>query len=107
MRAWLDASGIGAGAAFRSISRHGRIQSRLSKWAVAVLVKQHAGAAGLDRASVPGHSLRAGLCTSAAAAGVAERVIQLQSGHRSTAMLRRYIRAGSLWTENAAGRVGL
>jgi integrase len=56
---------------------------------------------------VSGHSLRAGLATSAAAAGVAERVIAAQTGHKGTEMLRRYIRAGSLFGENAAGAVGL
>jgi integrase len=56
---------------------------------------------------VAGHSLRAGLATSAAAAGVPERVIASQTGHRGTAMLRRYIREGSLFRENAASAVGL
>jgi len=30
-----------------------------------------------------------------------------QTGHRSVEMVRRYIRAGSLFQENAAGYVGL
>jgi hypothetical protein len=34
-------------------------------------------------------------------------VIALQTGHRSTAILRRYIREGSLFRENAAAAVGL
>ena len=63
--------------------------------------------AGLDPGEVAGHSLRAGLATSAAAAGVPERVIAEQTGHKGTAMLRRYIREGSLFRENAAGAVGL
>ncbi len=54
-----------------------------------------------------GHSLRSGLATSAAAAGVPERVIALQTGHKSMATLRRYIREGSLFRENASARVGL
>jgi integrase len=58
-------------------------------------------------ARVAGHSLRAGLATSAAAAGVPERVIAEQTGHKGTAMLRRYIREGSLFRENAASAVGL
>jgi integrase len=53
------------------------------------------------------HSLRAGLATSAAAVGVPERVIAQQTGHKGTAMLRRYIREGSLFRENAASAVGL
>ncbi len=54
-----------------------------------------------------GHSLRAGLATSAAAAGASERVIMAQTGHRSADMVRRYIRDGNLWRENAAMLVGL
>ena len=42
--------------------------------AVALVLKRHALRAGLDPAEVAGHSLRAGLATSAAAAGVPERV---------------------------------
>jgi integrase len=64
-------------------------------------------AAGLDPAKYAGHSLRAGLATSAAAADVPERVIAQQTGHKSMTVLRRYIRSGSLFRENAAARVGL
>jgi integrase len=49
-----------------------------------------------------GHSLRAGLATSAAASGKSERAIMNQTGHRSVATVRRYIREGSLFRENAA-----
>jgi len=54
-----------------------------------------------------GHSLRAGLVTQAAMGGASERSIQDQSGHRSLAVLRRYIRDGSLFRENAVSKVGL
>jgi hypothetical protein len=47
------------------------------------------------------------LVTAAAMAGVSERVIMQQTGHKNTAMLRRYIREGSLFRENAAAEVGL
>ena len=36
-----------------------------------------------------------------------KRVIAEQTGHKGTAMLRRYIRQGSLFRENAASAVGL
>jgi integrase len=62
---------------------------------------------GLDPALYAGHSLRAGLATSAAAGGASERAIMAQTGHRSVTMVRRYIRSGSLFTENAAGFTGL
>jgi len=107
-RAWLELSSITEGPAFRPVDRHGHIRTaRLSGQAVALVLKRHAARAGLDPDEVAGHSLRAGLATSAAAAGVPERVIAEQTGHKGTAMLRRYIREGSLFRENAAGAVGL
>ena len=107
-RAWLELSGITEGAAFHPVDRHGHIgATRLSGHAVALVLKRHALRAGLDPAEVAGHSLRAGLATSAAAAGVPERVIAMQTGHKGTVMLRRYIREGSLFRENAASAVGL
>jgi site-specific recombinase XerD len=107
-RAWLELSSITEGAAFRPVDRHGHIGATgLSCQAVALVLKRHAARAGLDPDEVSGHSLRAGLATSAAAVGVPERVIADQTGHRGTAMLRRYIREGSLFRENAASAVGL
>ena len=90
------------------MDRHGHIgATRLSGQAVALVLKRHAARAGLDLGEVAGHSLRAGLATSAAPAGVPERVIAEQTGHKGTSMLRRYIGEGSLFRENAAGAVGL
>ena len=62
------------------------------------LVKKHAAAAGLDAAQFSGHSLRAGLVTSAARAGVPERVIMRQTGQRSLEMVLKYVRAASALT---------
>jgi len=90
------------------VDRRGHIgTTRLRGQAVALVLKRHAARAGLDPGEVAGHSLRTGLATSAAAAGVPERVIAEQTGHKGTAMLRRYIREGSLFRENAASAVGL
>ncbi len=108
LQLWLRISGISAGAIFRAINRHGQLaDGRLSDRAVALIVKRAAAAAGLDPTRYAGHSLRAGLATSAAMAGVSERAIMAQTGHKSVAMVRRYIRDGSLFRENAAGQVGL
>ncbi|MDE3097189.1 MAG: site-specific integrase [Chloroflexota bacterium] len=107
VRAWLDAAGIAEGAALRSVDRWGRVGGRLTAQAVALRVKALAEAAGLDPARFSGHSLRAGLATAAAEAGASERSIMAQTRHRSVAMVRRYIREGSLFRENAAGTVGL
>jgi integrase len=107
-RAWLEVSRITEGHAFCPVDRHGHIgATRLSPPAVALVLKRLASHAGLDPGEVAGHSLRAGLATAAAAAGVPERIIADQTGHRGTAMLRRYIREGSLFRENAASAVGL
>ena len=107
-RVWLELSSITEGPAFRPVDRHDRIAAtRLSGQAVALVLKRLASRAGFDPREVAGHSLRAGLATSAAAAGVPERVIAEQTGHKGTAMLRRYIREGSLFRENAASAVGL
>lgn len=45
--------------------------------------------------------------TAAAKAGVSERVLMAQTGHRDVRTLRRYIRDASLFNENAAAHVGL
>jgi site-specific recombinase XerD len=108
VRRWLEAAGITEGPLLRSVNRHGQVRpERLTSQVVALVVKARAGAAGLDSARFAGHSLRSGLATTAAAAGVADRDIQRTTGHRSFAVLGRYIKAGSLFRNNAAAAVGL
>jgi integrase len=108
VEAWLETAKISDGPIFRPMDRFYRVQpQRLSDKAVALIVKRRAKAVGLDPKRYAGHSLRAGLATSAAAAGASERVIMSQTGHRSADMVRRYIREGSLWRENAASLAGL
>lgn len=107
-RGWLEASGIESGPLFRPVNRHGQLGSlRLSDHAVASVTKRWAQAAGMDPAMVAGHSLRSGMATSAARAGATETQIMAQTGHRSLPVLRRYIRRGSLFNDNAAARLGL
>jgi integrase len=108
VQAWMEQAGIVDGPLFRSITRHGRLrQGRLSGIDVARVVKKLALRAGLDAVKYAGHSLRAGHATSAAIAGASERSIMNQTGHRSVQMVRRYIREGSLFRENSAGKLGL
>ena len=108
LRTWTEASGIETGPVFRPINRHGQIQpGRLSGHAVALIVKKHARAAGLNAANFAGHSLRAGLVTAAVIAGASERSIMNQTGHHSSAMVRRYVRDTSLFRQNSAAVVGL
>ena len=59
-----------------------------------------------DTRQYAGHSLRAGLATAAALGGASERAIMNQTGHRSVTMVRRYIRDGSLFQENAVAKTG-
>jgi len=108
LQEWIEQAGIFDGPLFRSIHRHGQIQQgRLAGADVARVVKKLAARAGLDPAKYAGHSLRAGHATSAAVAGATERSIMAQTGHRSVQMVRRYIRDGSLFRENSAGKLGL
>ena len=80
---------------------------RLSGAAVAGVVKRRADAAGVPSTDLSGHSLRSGFATEAAARGASERSIARQTGHRNLQTLRRYIREGTLWRENAATKLGL
>ncbi len=92
LRAYLEAAGRTTGRVFG-----------IGEKTVCRIVHRAAVRAGLDPALVSGHSLRAGFATAAASAGVHERDIQRQTGHKSTTVLRRYIRAGEIWRDNAAG----
>lgn len=101
---WCAVSSITEGALFRPIDRHQRVgPKRLSGEGVCLIVRERVEAAGIDPKDYSGHSLRAGLATSAAQAGVPSWMIRKQTGHASDAMLARYIRDGELFTRNAAG----
>ena len=109
LRAWLLKGGITTGPLFRGVNRWGQVQTEaLTDQVVALLVKKYAQLAGLDASLFSGHSLRAGLVTSASRiAGVDERLIMKQTRHKSEAMVRRYIRDGNLFNQNISGMVGL
>ena len=103
VRAWLDLAKIETGSIFRRIDRHGNISDkRLTSQTVALVIKYYAGLAGLDVKQYSGHSLRVGFVTVAFRAGKHEHSIMMQTGHKSTMMLRRYIRDGTLFEDNAA-----
>ena len=105
---WLQQCCYTEGPLFRPVDRFGKVASiRLSAAAVADIVKRYANAVGLKASDFAGHSLRSGLATSAAMAGASERSIMNQTGHRSVNTVRRYIRDGSLFRENAVAVVGL
>jgi site-specific recombinase XerD len=103
LQEWLAAAQVTTGPIFR----HGRILERMSPEAIAIVVKRYAAAAGLDPTRYAGHSLRAGLVTQAAMNGVQELAIMKQTRHKSSDVLRKYIRDASLFRDNASARVGL
>jgi site-specific recombinase XerD len=105
LRAWLDAAGIDEGPLFRAVNRHGGVGARLAAAEVARVVKRAAERAGLDASRYSGHSLRAGLATTAAAAGKGDRAIMAQGRWRGRGMVDRYVREASLFRDNAAAGV--
>jgi integrase len=78
-----------------------------NKDSIGKLLKRAARRAGLKVEEFGGHSLRAGCVTQAAMNGVREFVIMRQTGHKTIATLRRYIRSGEIFRENAAAGLGI
>ena len=108
VRTWLELAGITDGPLFRPVDRHGKIApSRLSPAGANRIVQRAVRRTGVDARPYSAHSLRAGLATAAAEAGVAERAIMNQTRHQSLVVARGYIRRGSLFRDNAAAQVGL
>ncbi len=108
LEAWLAELGAQKGPIFVRVRRHGVItQERLSGSAVAVLVKRYVGHAGFESMEFSGHSLRAGLATSAAMAGQSDRQIMAQTRHKSEAMVRVYVRKGTLFLDNVVSALNL
>jgi integrase len=106
LTAWLEVARIEAGPIFRPVGKAGAIGiGALSAQTIALLVKEYAAKAGLSADKYAGHSLRAGLITSAAKAGVSSWKIRQQTGHKSEAILQRYIRDAEIFEGNAAGSV--
>jgi integrase len=100
VRAWLGAAAIIGGPVFREVQGSGRVgQARLASRVVGTVVKRAAIAVGLDARNLAGHSLRAGYATEAARAGKPLFVIQQQTGHRSVAMVSRYVRAVEIFKD--------
>ncbi|MBB5061438.1 integrase [Granulicella aggregans] len=107
LRAWIEYAKINTGPIFRPVQQNGKIlDRRLTDTSVALIVKRHVGHAGFAAEDFSGHSLRAGLATSAAEAGQNEREIMKQTRHKSEKMVRRYIRKGSLFQGNVVGELG-
>jgi integrase len=111
---WIRFAKIAKGALFRRVTGQGKNvgPDRLNDQEVARLVKKTAVAAGI-RGDLPeierglkfsGHSLRAGLASSAE---VDERYVQKQLGHASAEMTRRYQRRRDRFRINLSRAAGL
>lgn len=87
---------------FASIDRHGHIRTGLNPASIGWILMRRMRAAGMQTAGFSAHSLRAGLVTSAAKAGVPIWAIQRQTGHRSDLTVQRYIRNLGAFECNAA-----
>ena len=103
LRAWLDACPGLAGPVFRPVDRHDNIAARsLSGQAIADILKRRARAAGLDPATVAGHSLRSGHATGAARAGEELTRIQKQLRHRRIDTTAGYVQTANVVRESSS-----
>ena len=106
IKKWIDVSKIGADALFRRFSKGSRLsEHRLTDQTVALLIKHYLELAGIDSKNYSGHSLRSGFATSAAESGAEERNIMAMTGHKSTEMVRRYIKEANLFKNNALNKI--
>ena len=94
LKKWLDISKIRNGLIFN-----------ISDKSVALLIKKYASVAGLDSEKYSGHSLRSGFATVSAEFGADERSIMAMTGHKTTQMVRRYIREANLFKNNALNKI--
>ena len=102
----LDLSKIRSGPVFRRFSKGSKLsENRLTDQTVALLIKEYLKLAGIDSKNYSGHSLRSGFATSAAESGAEERSIMAMTGHKSTEMVRRYIKEADLFKNNALSKI--
>ena len=106
LKKWINISKISTGPLFRRFTKGLRLsENRLTDQTVALLIKEYLQLAGIDSKNYSGHSLRSGFATSAAESGVEERSIMAMTGHKSTEMVRRYIREANLFKNNALNKI--
>ena len=77
----------------------------ISDKSVALIIKKYASLSGLDPNRYGGHSLRSGFATSTAESGAEERNIMAMTGHKTTQMVRRYIKEANLFKNNALNKI--
>ena len=106
IRNWIKISKINSGPLFRRFIKGSKLSdNRLSDQTVALLLKNYLKIAGIESSNYSGHSLRSGFATSAAESGAEERSIMAMTGHKSTEMVRRYIKEANLFKNNALNKL--
>src|SRR6056300_265431 len=106
IRKWIKISKINSGPLFRRFTKGSKLSdNRLSDQTVALLIKDYLEIAGIESRNYSGHSLRSGFATVAADSGADERSIMAMTGHKSTQMVRRYIREANIFKNNALNKI--
>ena len=108
IRKWIEISKLNSGALFRRFTKGSKLsEKRLTDQTVALLIKEYLKLAGIESKNYSGHSLRSGFATSAAESGAEERSIMAMTGHKSTEMVRRYIKDANLFKNNPLNKIKL
>ena len=106
LKKWLDLSNINSGPIFRRFSKGSNItNNRLTDQSVVLLIKKYLNLAGIENSNYSGHSLRSGFATVAAESGADERSIMSMTGHKTTQMVRRYIKEANIFKNNALNKI--
>tara|TARA_X000001036_G_scaffold439799_1_gene492386 strand:- start:2351 stop:3307 length:957 start_codon:yes stop_codon:yes gene_type:complete len=106
LKRWINVAKIKNGPVFIKFSKGSKVTNkRLTDQSVALIIKDYLLKAGMDNKNYSGHSLRSGFATSAAEAGAEERSIMAMTGHKSTEMVRRYIKEANLFKNNALNKI--
>ena len=108
LKKWLEISEIKSGPIFRRFSKGLNLgKNRLTDQSVALFLKKHLSNAGIENKNYSGHSLRSGFATVTAESGADERSIMAMTGHKTTQMVRRYIKEANLFKNNALNKIKL
>ncbi len=108
LKKWIEISKIKSGPIFRRFSKGLTLtDKRLTDQSVVLLMKEYLNLAGIENKNFAGHSLRSGFATVAADSGADERSIMAMTGHKTTQMVRRYIKEANLFKNNALNKINL
>ena len=106
LKRWIEVSNIKSGPLFRRFSKSFKLSNeRLTDQSVALLLKNYLNMAGIENKNYSGHSLRSGFATVSAESGADERSIMAMTGHKTTQMVRRYIKEANLFKHNALNNI--